>query len=83
MKTKFLIQFEYSDLGQTIDALNARAQAWEDTATFLLTGEMPEEFFVAEECNDANEANKIAKDFRSITGKIEKQVEAQGGWQRA
>lgn len=82
MPKKFSVQFEYDDLGQTLDALDSRAQAWEDTAVFLRTGETSSESFIAEDCSDENEADRIAKHFRSIIKQIEKQVKAQGGWQK-
>jgi hypothetical protein len=63
-----------------MDGLEVRAAAWENTASYLRTGEMPEEFFLAEECSDADEAENIGRHYRSIMENIRKQMEEQGEW---
>ena len=51
---------------------------WERTAEYLRTDTMPEgEFFLAEECSKPEEADDIAKHYRSIIRKIHSQMEAQ------
>ena len=45
------------DLGQLLDGLEVRAEAWEKTADYHRTGESPPDFIV-EECNDADEADQ-------------------------
>jgi len=78
IKGKLLrIELSENDLGQAIDGLEVRAKQWEDTASYMRTGESPEEFFMPEECNDAHEADRIASHYRSIIAKIRKQQEAQ------
>lgn len=70
-----MIRIELSDidLGQTLDALDTRAEAYEKTAAYY-DGESAEgEFFLIEEVNDAYEARQIAEHFRSIMAKIEEQ----------
>jgi hypothetical protein len=70
-----MIRIELSDidLGQTLDALDTRAEAYEKTAA-ALDGESAEgEFFLIEEVNDAYEARRIADHFRSIMAKIQEQ----------
>lgn len=52
-------------LGQLIDGLEARADAWSLTAVYLETGEAPDGF-VIEECNDAEEARRIAEHYQRI-----------------
>jgi hypothetical protein len=64
------------DLGQVIDGLEVRARAWEDTAAFCRSGDSPEGF-VAEECNDAEEAERIAAHYRVIISRILEQRETQ------
>lgn len=76
MPKTFRIELNDLDLGQLLDGLDARAAAWERTANFHRTGELPADFTV-EECTDANEADKIAAHYRSITTNIRKQREAQ------
>ena len=78
IKGKLLrIELSENDLGQAIDGLEVRAKQWEDTATYMRTGESPDEFFMPEECRDAVEADNIASHYRSIIAKIRKQQEAQ------
>ncbi len=79
MASKIRIELEPNDLGQAIDGLEVRAKAWEDTAVYLRTGESSDEFFMPEECRDAEEADSIANHYRSILRKIRQQVEKQGG----
>ena len=70
------IELNDIDLGQLLDGLETRAEAWEKTADYHRTGESPTDFIV-EECNDANEADGIASHYRSIIAKIRKQQEEQ------
>ncbi len=74
----YRIELDDSDLGQLLDGLEARAESWEKTSEYLRVGEMPGgEFFLIEECSDAEEADSIATHYRSIIGKILAQMEAQ------
>jgi len=72
MSKTYLLHLEENDLGQLLDGLEARAVAWSKTADYHLTGESPPDFIV-EECNDADEASRIATHYRSIIAKIQKQ----------
>lgn len=72
----YLIRLEENDLAQLLDGLEARAEAWEKTAKYHRTGESPADFIV-EECTGADEAEKIAANYRSIISKIREQREAQ------
>lgn len=76
MSKTYLIRLEKNDLGQLLDGLQARAEAWEKTAGFHRTGVSPADFIV-EECTDADEADSIATHFRSIISQIEEQREEQ------
>jgi hypothetical protein len=76
MKKIYCIELDGLDLGQLLDGLEARAEAWEKTADFHRTGKSPPDFIV-EECNDANEAKSIASRYRSIIARIRKQQEKQ------
>ena len=76
MSKIYRIELDALDLGQLLDGLEARAEAWEKTAAYHRTGEAPPDFIV-EECNDADEASGIAGHYRSIIAKIRKQQEAQ------
>ena len=62
---EYVIRFNVLDLGQVIDGLEVRADAWRMTATYLETGEAPEGF-VIEECADAEEARRLESHYRRI-----------------
>lgn len=72
----YLIKLSAMDLGQLMDDLDSRAQAWEKTAAYHRTGVSPSDF-VVEECNGAEEAERIAKHYRSIIATIVQQTEHQ------
>lgn len=77
MKTyEYTIQLDSLDLGQLIDGLEARADAWRLTAEYLETGEAPEGF-VIEECSDADEARRIAGHYESIIANVQTQMKQQ------
>lgn len=76
MSKTYVLRLDDNDIGQLLDGLEARAAAWEKTADYHRTGESPPDFLV-EECNDADEANRIATHYHSIIAKIRKQREAQ------
>jgi hypothetical protein len=77
MATSYRIELDDLELGQTLDGLDIRAESWEKTADYLRTEKMPNgEFFIVEECHKAEEADDIAKRYRSIIAKIRRQMEA-------
>lgn len=73
------------DLGQALDALDTRAEAYERTADYLKAEEegdgydMADAFFVIEEVRDSDEALAIAKHFSHIQHSLEEQWEE---WQK-
>lgn len=66
---EYVIRLSGLDLGQVIDGLEARADAWRLTAVYLETGEAPDGF-VIEECGDAEEARRIAEHYQRILANI-------------
>lgn len=66
---EYVIRLNGLDLGQVIDGLETRADAWRLTAVYLKTGEAPEGV-VIEECSDAEEARRIAEHYQRILGTI-------------
>lgn len=76
MQKTYRIQTNAHDLGQLLDGLEARAEAWEKTADYHRTGQSPTGF-ISEESNDAHEADSIASHNQSIVAKIRKQQEEQ------
>ena len=72
----YVVKLSAADLGQLMDGLECRAEAWEKTALYHRTGVVPDGFLV-EECNDAAEAERIAKRYRSILATIVQQTEHQ------
>ncbi|MCB0768154.1 MAG: hypothetical protein KDC03_07155 [Flavobacteriales bacterium] len=73
---EYVIRLNGLDLGQLIDGLEARADAWRLTAVYLETGESPDGF-VIEECSDAEEARRIAEHYKRIIGTVVEQRERQ------
>lgn len=63
---EYVIHLNPFDLGQLLDGLEARTHAWRNTATYLTTGEAPTEDFIAEECTDAEEAERLADHYDQI-----------------
>ena len=76
MRRIYRIELDDLDLGQLLDGLETRAEAWEETAEYHRTAESPPGFIV-EVCTDAEEADKIATHYRSIIRKIQQQQEVQ------
>jgi len=66
-----------SEVGQILDGLEVRAEAWEKTSNYLRSGRLPEDKdFQIEECTDISDAEAIAQDYRSIIEKIQSQLKA-------
>ncbi len=63
---EYIIRLNSFDLGQLLDGLEVRARAWRDTANYLETGEASSPDFVAEECTDAEEAERLADHYDRI-----------------
>ena len=74
MSRTYVLRLDDLDLGQLLDGLEARADAWTKTADYHRTGKSPPDFIV-EECNDADEALRIATHYLSIIAKIQQQEE--------
>lgn len=66
---EYIIRLNGLDLGQLLDGLEARADAWRLTAVYLETGEAPDGV-VIEECSDAEEARRIAEHYQRILANI-------------
>ncbi|MBX2979409.1 MAG: hypothetical protein KF905_08950 [Flavobacteriales bacterium] len=73
---EYVIRLNTFDLGQLIDGLEARADAWRLTAVYLETGEA-QDGFVIEECYDAEEAQRIADHYQRIIRTVVEQWEGQ------
>jgi hypothetical protein len=69
---EYVIRLNSLDLGQLIDGLEARADAWRLTAVYLETGEAPDGFMI-EECEDAEEARRIAEHYDRILDAVTQQ----------
>ena len=78
MAKTYRIKLDDLDLGQLLDGLEIRAESWDKTAAHLRDGTMSAgEFFAIEECSKPEEADCIAKSYRSIISKISRQAEVQ------
>jgi len=77
-KTTYCIELSGDDLGQLLDGLESRAEAWERTTNYLLNRKLPDdEFFVIEDCHQHEEAASIAAHYRSIIASITGQITEQ------
>ncbi|MGN6643949.1 MAG: hypothetical protein ACTHKU_13210 [Verrucomicrobiota bacterium] len=76
MQKIYRIELDDFDLGQLLDGLEVRAEAWEKTAEYHRAGKSLADF-VVEECSDADEADRIAAHYRSIIKTIENQRKTQ------
>jgi hypothetical protein len=61
-------------VGQILDALYMRFEAWEYTEEYLNTGNIREPYLI-EECSNSDEANQIADYYKEIIKSIEKQAD--------
>lgn len=80
MSKNLQIVLNQHDLGQLLDGLRIRAEAWSKTADYLESGFNPDDSFLCEECSNPQEARHIAQHYEKIITNIEGQVEKQGGW---
>lgn len=74
MGTIHTLRLDSNDIGQILDGLRCRADSWRETATYLETGHASRDDFIAEECNDAEEAQNIADHYERIIRSIESQL---------
>jgi len=78
MDKKYRIELSRNDMGQLLDGLEVRAEAWERTARFLLHRKFPDDdLYIPEECHKPEEATGIAEHYRQIISEIRCQLEAQ------
>jgi hypothetical protein len=77
MAKEYVIRLNGFDLGQLLDGLEARANAWHHTALYLDTGQAPSPDFVMEECTSAAEAHKLADHYDKIIAQVLEQKAAQ------
>lgn len=75
---KLQIILSSNDLGQLLDGLRVRCEAWAKTADYLESGFNLDDAFICEECRDAREARRLAQHYERIIAQIEHQVIQQG-----
>jgi hypothetical protein len=61
-------------VGQILDALEVRREAWEKTAAYF-RGELKDPYFSIEECTDAEEADQIVAYYLEIEGELGAQLD--------
>ena len=69
------LNLKTEDVFQILDALESRATAWESTEDSLRGEASEDDFFIPEDCSDANEADAIATHFRDIIRTIEEKTQ--------
>ena len=72
------IELSSHDLGQLLDGIRMRAEAWQKTADYLKSGYSSDDSFICEECSGPKEAQRIARHYDKIISEIEKQIQQQG-----
>ena len=73
-KRQTTLTLENADIFQILDALNHRAQSWENTEASLFGKFESDDIFIPEECDEPSEAAEIAQHFRDIISTIESQL---------
>lgn len=73
----FTITLTDLELGQLLDGVDQRHEAWRNTAEYHRTGVPPTDDFLTEDCNGEHEAQSIADLYAAIIAKIRAQWEAQ------
>ena len=81
MSKSLQIDFNEHDLGQLLDGLRSRAEAWTKTADYLEYCIRANATFLREECSDSAESRHIAQHYGKMISENERQIEQQGGWQ--
>jgi hypothetical protein len=77
---EFRLTLNADDVGQLLDGLRLRAEAWNKTTDYLESGFNPDDALICEECSDPREARQIAQHYERIIAEIEQQIEDKGGW---
>lgn len=77
MDKEYVIRFSAFDLGQLIDGLEVRSNAWRRTPEYLQHGELPPDGSSIEECDDVDEAQRIADHYDRIMATIIEQQKQQ------
>lgn len=70
--SKVQILLDESMVGQILDALEVRREAWEKTSAYF-RGTLNDPFFSIEECTDAEEADQIAAYYIEIECELREQ----------
>jgi len=74
MATTYTLKLSSKDVFQIIDALNSRADSYQQTACYLSGKNEVNENITIEECNGPVEAQEISGHFQDIIKTIEKQI---------
>lgn len=77
MQRKLCVYLDEDELGQIIDGLTARQEAWSKTAKFFREGLKCDELFLIEDCNDEREAVWLAGRYASLIRLLEQQRDTQ------
>ena len=70
----YSIELAGLDMLLTLDALAARAEAYEETAE-ILDGRVDNELFLLEDVSDADDAKSVAMQLRDVIRSIDLQIE--------
>lgn len=73
MNARLKISINRTDLGQILDALDVRAEAWELTLDYLRGIDIGNA--IVEDCDDETEAKYLAGRYREIIATIRAQID--------
>jgi hypothetical protein len=71
--SKVQLVLDESMVGQILDALEIRREAWQKTSAWY-RGELDDPFFAIEECRDEEEADSIATLYLQIETELRSQL---------
>ena len=77
MERRYTIELSESEIGQLIDGLCVRRDAWQGTFQYLDKGELPSPDFIIEEVDNAEEAETLMLAYEDLIETIQEQVSRQ------
>ena len=77
MEESVTLKLSRLDVGQVMDGLQVRLEAWRGTQMYFESGFPPSPDFMIEDASDAEEAEQIADHYERILSTIREQVNAQ------
>ena len=71
------LTLDRNDAGQILDGIIARQESWQVTADYLNSGSTPDDTWIVEECESAEEAQRMADTYQRLVDSRSAQLQAQ------